>query len=121
MRLNLQYFGGRGSSGGKRSGGGGGGGSTSGSEKTIRGTSYTTGESVGFRETDKRIMLDNGDKIITNSLHSVTQERVSSDKSVTIFESQKGDKYEVTYKIIERNNYTSVTTDTVKKVKKWGK
>ena len=123
MEMNLQFFGGRGSSGGKRSGGGGGG-STSSSTSEIRGKSYTVGESVGFRETEKRIMLDNGDKIIPNGLHIIESETKSSSSRVSIFESQKGGLYEVSYSISEytKFGYTSTLTKiaSIKKVKKWG-
>ena len=124
MEMNLQFFGGRGSSGGKRSGGGGGGGSTSSSTSEIRGKSYTVGESVGFRQTEKRIMLDNGDRIIPNGLHIIESETKSSSSRVSIFESQKGSLYEVSYSISEYTKFGSSSTLTkiasIKKVKKWG-
>lgn len=101
LNITLQFFGGRGSGGGKGSGGGGGG--------TITGSSgsYTQGETVQFKETDKRYtVLSTGERISKQAgktVDTVPTDRTNSDGSTTrtyIVRGNKGNLYSVesTYK-----------------------
>lgn len=100
LKINFQFFGGRGSGGGK--GGGGGGGSKSRITESYANGSYTTGTKVKFSEANTRYTVSETGERISKSIGKVLdfQRKNNPDGTATltnIVQGSKGNLYAVDY------------------------
>lgn len=114
LKINFQFFGGRGSGGGKGSGGGGGGSAKGEITQSFSSGSYTSGTKVEYKESDTRYTVaGTGERISKAGSKVIDEQRRNNTNGTatvtTIVQGSKGNLYAVDYTYTPKigNAYTS--------------
>lgn len=119
IKVNIQFFGGRGGAGGK---GGGGGSTKAGVTESFTEGSYINGAKIKYRETDSRFTVqDTGERIPRSANKVLDQQRKNnSDGTATvtnIVQGSKGNLYAVDYTYRPRGDGNTWVSE-IRKVKR---